>query len=274
MFEKKTVFVVGAGASKEFGMPTGDELRKNITSLISREAARSNAPDASEFRAVLMSTIGTGWESLQAPGIELASALPTFVSIDEALHYFSGNEAIVRIGKLAIAYILLKYERESKIKISAKTGRPSPRDCSDTWLAELLSMALSFAKRESVKSAFENIHFINFNYDRIIEQYLMAALSDIAGINSAEAASIATNLNMVRPYGDLGPLDIPNRGGIPFGYHPHQKGGLKNIAEGIRTYTEQTKDRVIRSHIEQLMGDAELVVFIGFGFHQQNVALL
>jgi hypothetical protein len=274
MFEKKTVFVVGAGASKEFGMPTGDDLRNEIAALISREAAQSNAPTASDFRSVLVQTIGPNWQTLQGPGIELSAALPSFVSIDEALHYFSSNDKIVSIGKLAIAYILLKYERESKIKVNRNTGKPSPHDCSKTWLAELFSMALSFAKRETVKDAFANVHFINFNYDRVIERYIGAALTDLAGINSDEAEAIATTLNMVRPYGDLGPLDIPNRKGIPFGYNPHQRGGLKTIADGIRTYTEQMKDGTVRSQIAKLMHDAGLVIFIGFGFHQQNVALL
>jgi hypothetical protein len=231
LFEKKTVFVIGAGASKEFDMPTGEDLRNDIMSLISRAAWQSSGSEVSRFREVLINS-APDWQNLQTPGIELAAALPTFVSIDEALHYFSSNANIIRIGKLALAYLLLKYERESKISISRNTGKAQPRNCATTWLAELLSMALSFAKRETVKDAFKNIHFINFNYDRIIEQYLCAALTDLAGINTPDAETIATNLNMIRPYGDLGPLDIPNRRGIPFGYNPHDRGGLERSRVG------------------------------------------
>jgi hypothetical protein len=108
VFEKKTVFVVGAGASKEFEMPTGEELRDDIVALISRQAWQSNSPEGSEFRAVLMNTVPEEFQILQSAGIELAAALPTFISIDEALHYFSSNENVVRIGKLTLAYLLLR----------------------------------------------------------------------------------------------------------------------------------------------------------------------
>ena len=242
MFQKKTVFVVGAGASKEFGMPTGDDLRNDIVELTSRTNAIANSGPLGNFRAVLMSSLGPEWTQLQTSGFELAAALPTFVSIDEALHYFSSDERIVRIGKIAVAYLLLKYERSSKIAITRDTGRPNPSNCSETWLAELFSMALSFAKRENVREAFENIHFINFNYDRVIEQYICAALAHLAGLSQEDAEQIAANLNMIRPYGDLGPLAFSRRQGVAFGFEPYAKGGLVQVAEGIRTYTEQMED--------------------------------
>jgi hypothetical protein len=206
MFQKKTAFVVGAGASKEFGMPTGHELRHDIAELLSRQSARSNGEQYSTFRATLMNTVGPGWNDYTGPGNELSAALPSFVSVDEALHYFASDEKIVRIGKLAIAFILLAYERSSKIAINRQTGRTNIKDCSETWLAELLSMALSFAQREKVRDAFSNLYFINFNYDRIIEQYVGNALSEIGRIPSSAAQKIASSLNIVRPYGNLGAL--------------------------------------------------------------------
>jgi hypothetical protein len=276
MFQKKTVFVVGAGASREFGMPTGDDLKGDIVNLLSQQSAVKNGEPYTEFRAVLMNAVGPEWHHLQAPGFGLAAALPSFVSIDEAIHYFGADDKAVRIGKLAIAFMLLKYERGSSAARSDRTGLADPSRCVETWLAELLSMALSFAKRETVKDAFANIYFINFNYDRVIEQYLYAALQSIAGLPQDEAAAIVANLNVIRPYGSLGPLPVRGREGIEFGFEPYQAGGkIQEIASGIRTYTEQMDDDPQARHrISQLMTEGELVIFIGFGFHQQNVALL
>ena len=276
MFQKKTVFVVGAGASAEFDMPTGDTLKNDIADLLSRKNANQNGDPHTTFRAVMMATLGkTERQAFSEPGFHLAAALPSFVSIDEALHYFSSDDKIVKIGKLATAYILLKYERGSTIAPASHSGRSDVSRCSHTWLAELFSMSLSFAKREAVKDAFENIHFINFNYDRVIETYIATALQTLGGLTAPSAEKIAATLNMVRAYGDLGPLPIADPRGIPFGFNPYDQGNrLEEIANRIRTYTEQEGDPSIRQKIGGLMREAELVVFVGFGFHQQNVALL
>jgi hypothetical protein len=48
MFKSKTVFVIGAGASKEAGLPTGEELKKSISTLFnvfSKGISADSIPD-------------------------------------------------------------------------------------------------------------------------------------------------------------------------------------------------------------------------------------
>jgi hypothetical protein len=49
---------------------------------------------------------------------------------------------------------------------------------------------------------------------------------------------------------------------------------LLEIAKSIRTFAEQHRDTDVETRIQNALDQATLVVFLGFGFHQQNLALL
>src|SRR5688500_6199515 len=78
---------------------------------------------------------------------------------DEALHYFSSDPAAVLVGKMAIAHEILAAERASSLAIK----NPRREDSSllspfvSTWIAEFLSMALSFRQRDEYQSLFSNV---------------------------------------------------------------------------------------------------------------------
>jgi len=48
---------------------------------------------------------------------------------------------------------------------------------------------------------------------------------------------------------------------------------LFRISEGIRTYTEQRQDTDVEQQIDEALSRAVLIIFIGFGFHRQNLAM-
>ncbi len=76
-----------------------------------------------------------------------------------------------------------------------------------------------------------------------------------------------------RPYGSLGPLEWQQRDGLVFG-GLHGRNDLQPIADRILTYTEQREHGDVRVQISEALTEAELIIFIGFGFHQQNMMLL
>jgi hypothetical protein len=276
MFLKKTVFVIGAGASVEFGMPSGEKLKGEVEELLGIKARNSNTDKFTYFRGTLINQFGSEWSELLEVGPELSEALPSFISIDEALHYFSANERIVRLGKLAIGHLILQAERKScSVSPDERTDRIDITRSVSTWLNEFLSIALSFARQSEISRLFENVSFVNFNYDRVLEQFLLAALIRRGRLSENTAQQVVMGLNVIRPYGSVGLLPWQDGGNIRFGYDPYPQGGLQKIADGIFTYAEQTDDRGgIRQQISKSMEPAELIVIIGFGFHQQNVALL
>jgi hypothetical protein len=62
---------------------------------------------------------------------------------------------------------------------------------------------------------------------------------------------------------------------IPFGdaiTNDHER--LFALAQNVRTFTEQNVPQELHQGIRSAIEAARLVVFLGFGFHQQNMTLL
>lgn len=139
-----------------------------------------------------------------------------------------------------------------------------------------MSIAISAHDRDDVAEIFQNVTFINFNYDRTIEQYLYWGLQQLAGVSREAAARAVSNLKIIRPYGSIGPLDIdpaPHRLPDSVSFGGGRGFDLYSIAENIRTFTEQIEDTSTSSSIDAALKAANVLIFLGFGFHQQNLAL-
>jgi hypothetical protein len=139
-------------------------------------------------------------------------------------------------------------------------------------------MLVSSLRREQTTDLFRNVTIVNFNYDRTIEHFLFSRLQTNFGLNREEAgkALSALDANMIRPYGSVGPLPWQHgQAGVPYGFllgPDHER--LFGLAENVRTYTEQNISDSLRSNVGNALQKARLVIFLGFGFHQQNMALL
>jgi hypothetical protein len=276
MFANPTVFVIGAGASAEYGLPLGSILKDRIASAV-RYRFKEDGPLQDGDETVL-NAIKRQFNSKKATldlyiaaGLELAASMPMHASIDEALHYWSDNPEAVQLGKLAIANEILEKERNSSLSENRETGRVDvPRD---GWLWSFLSMTLgSDLTREQADQAFTNVTLINFNYDRTVEQYLYWGLQQYGRVSAGVAAKAVDSLKQIRPYGSIGNLPWQENPGPPFG---GSEGGddLFSIAESIRTYTEQ-QHKGTEQKIDQALESARLVIFLGFGYHPQNMRLL
>jgi hypothetical protein len=278
MFSKPTVLIVGAGASAEYGLPVGETLKSQLAAdLRFRFEAPFNkqVSGSRDLYDLLQRRYPNNLNSQNTflkAGSELSDALPAFISIDEALHFFSDREEVVQIGKLAAAQIILRAEAASKL--TDKNGEANLSSLSETWLPTFLSMVLGSLTKGQIDGAFKNIAIVNFNYDRTIEHYLYWALQKIAGLKPGDAANALSTLRILRPYGSLGPLDweSPNDG-VKFGSNVHHE-KLFHIAGRIRTYTEQTIENDLAERLKSTISRASTVLFLGFGYHQQNMRLL
>jgi hypothetical protein len=185
------------------------------------------------------------------------------------MYQLSDNAEATTLGKLAIIHSILKAEKDSTIRLSRETGRPDDSAGRDGWVEQLFSMAIQGLKQSELHTAFDNLTFVNFNYDRCIEHYLFWSLQRI-GVQQGQAEEIVSKLKMIRPYGGLG-TSLPNvRAGIPYGADRWHN--LFDVVDRIRTYTESAL------HDSELLDSAllgaELILFLGFGFHPQNLGLL
>lgn len=271
MFRKNVVFVVGAGASYEYKLPLGAELKDRIAQAVKFffEAGAMVSGDPLLLQHIRdHARIDHNLvNQYTAAGNLLANAIPAFVSVDEALHFVSSNARAVEIGKAAILHEILQSERASSLSYDPSTGRVK---LASGWLDEMFSMAIAGTRSEDLNSTFDHVSFVNFNYDRVIEHYLYWALQERTSASPDQASSIINRLTMLRPYGSIGKY-APNSGEFGFGTLAHFNPFLRLGSLG--TYTEN-KPLHDAGSMETVLSQAHLVIFIGFGFHPANLDLL
>jgi hypothetical protein len=275
MFLQPIVFVVGAGASAEFDLPLGFQLKSSIKLALSFAKGAVGSGDRSMFE-MLGNRFGQEAAKYHEAAMELAARIDEFESIDEALHWFTTRPEIVLLGRGEIVRQILSAERRSKLFNAENPTLIRANRYDDTWLPYFLSMAMGSQTREQAAAMpFQNIIVVNFNYDRTIEHFLFSRLQTNFGLTDTEVKEAIASLNVIRPYGSVGPLPWQNGTAVPFGdviTTDHEK--LFTLAGNVRTYTEQHLSSDLQPQVRSAVESARLVVFLGFGFHQQNMALL
>lgn len=274
MFNQKIVFVIGAGASREYNFPLGSELKDRIARAVrfryqhGFQLVDGDTGLLNHIRRHVKNDQALTNEYTEAANL-LANAIPSFISVDEALHYVSAEPKAIEIGKITIVHQILKAERESTLAVDTRTGRLA--EVPDGWIGEMLSMAVAGVRRNDLASVFDSVTFINFNYDRAIEQYLFWALQKRTSATAAEAQTIVDGLNMIRPYGSIGKYSPNTNDAFAFGTTAYFDPFLR--LPDLGTYTDQKPKHDITA-MGNALTNARLIIFLGFGYHAPNVDLL
>lgn len=205
----------------------------------------------------------------------IEGAVPVAPSIDNFLDAHKRDERLLFCGKLGIVSSILEAERKSKL--FAEEFSPAGDDLgrlNGTWYTAFMKMLVERIDLDGIESVFDNVSFITFNYDRCIQKFLHVALQKYYGIDSGRAAGLISKLEIIHPYGSIGRL--PFEGGpsaVSYGATLDED-SLIEAAGRIRTFTEQIEDLHFLDAIHQSVSGAETLVFLGFGFHPQNMELL
>lgn len=276
MFRDKTVIVVGAGASLDAGFPVGSKLRRDISDLTRfRFEHIGEVQGNRDFWYSLCRLDGLSQRRQQA-SIALAKisdGIGFVSSVDNFLELHSDDADIQTTAKAAIAWILLDRERKSNLYRDIHEREPlQAKSLDSTWYQVLAEILFERTGRGKIEVAFNAVTFIAFNYDRAIEWFVYQALQAVFALPPSEASALANQLQVLHPYGDLGPCPWLGGGnGVPFGASPSE---FVHVAvPRIRTFTEQKKDTSLE-RIRVAVSEAERIVFLGFGFHPQNLEVL
>jgi hypothetical protein len=275
MFKSKTCFVIGAGASHELDLPIGNGLTADIAKLINIEADYGfplKKGDPQIYQILQMLHRKPEWKDSKflLSGRELAEAMELAPSIDTFLQTHRDNAEYRILGKLGIAQAILKAER--KCKLHASNGGPVRyRDIANTWYVSLAQHLFSGIPADSPASAFDNVSFIVFNYDRCLEVFLIRAVSVYFRIPQSEAQKIVSNVAILHPYGSIGPLDDFGPESAVFG---DNEADLVAVTQRILTFSESVQDDDLVQNTKRLIRESETLVFLGFAFHEQNMDLL
>lgn len=266
----KHVFIVGAGASADFGLPVGKQLAAIIRSRIVEDFARG---DQRGLSAEISRHVELGDEMYTAAD-RLAAALVLDRTIDQTLHVMRNVPRLVELGKFCIAYVIAQSERSSSLfALDSKTTDISALlTLRESWLHKLFDKIAGDEdySPDSIGRTFSNIAFITFNYDRCIEQYLFHALTKIVGWSESDARDALGSLSIEHVFGSLG--TIHHLGGDSQFGSPRQN--AFHTSEGIVTYREEYRDIARLAKIRGIVASAKSVTWLGFGFAPENMELL
>ncbi|MCA3697744.1 hypothetical protein [Aquidulcibacter sp.] len=277
MLSKPTTFILGAGASVDFGFPTGATLQSQVAQCLAvddrRQFRDSVITDAIEYHNNKTQRPNDAGYYINAAK-RIVEGMPIAGSIDNFLHTHSTDQYIVALGKLAIARLILKSERDLKVSTDSTVGDVSTllttQNYSDSWYSPFIRMLTTGTQSDQPADLFKNVRFVVFNYDRCLEHVLLLALQGNFGLRLDAAHEVLSGIEIIHPYGSLGSINSKATEYVPFGA---DRIDLFSISQGIQTFTESVNASTVE-RAKQSVATADRLVFMGFGFLPQNMDLL
>jgi hypothetical protein len=283
MIKLDTTFVVGAGASVDYGFPLGEQLTKQIAEALNFKGGSSNSQAKELIRNAIMvgcqrPDVQRDFRQLFGQARALQAALTTASSIDAFLENHPDTPDFELLGKIAIAACLAVAEHGSDLRSRHPGETIDLARVENSWLARLFKTVIApGVPRASVERIFDHVSFIVFNYDRCIEHYFEHAIASHFMLDLPTAATIVQkHLRIVHPYGDLAALhgdDASVIFGHEFRPETHAAGDtIYAMSRRLLTFTESKKAQ--GAEAKDMIRKAQRLVFLGFGFGEQNVDLL
>jgi hypothetical protein len=278
MLRVPTVFVIGAGAGVDVGMPLGDQLSQIIGKKlrITFEVDRQTGGDPL-IREAIRKYAATNKQNANlyhTAAFSVAAGIAYSRSIDSYLHAHKDNGPLQVCGKLAIAQTILEHEKGSALAVQKRHEFRNATKVNETWLRDFMyGLQERIVVNENLGDIFKHLTIVNFNYDRCVEHFLFHAIQAWSLKNEQEVAELMKGLNIYHPYGSVGDLPWQSGEGIEFGAEADEVGLLKSSSR-IRTFNEEVEDKTKIEEIRNAISTANRVIFLGFHFHQQNMDLI
>jgi hypothetical protein len=282
---KRTVFVLGAGASCPYGYPSGAELRK----LICFEEGFWNS-----YTEYLRSNKSV--ESIKGDRTREVNQFRNVfnnANIKSIDVFMAANPKLAPIGKYIIAFEVFRSEQQSCFGEEAKRRQERLEDLSQSpdkkrylwgiacfqggdWYFYLYNRLIEGLVGKDALPDFsdDKISFITFNYDRSLEHFLYESLSNsFTEVLETEVIKRLKKLKILHVYGQVAPLKWQDsEQGID--YRPEiNEPLLQKAATNIKTIYEQKESSVLND-AQKLLAQAEKIFFLGFGYAQENLDVL
>lgn len=268
----KTLFVVGAGASSDFGLPVGSALQSQIAAFLKPDRSAEDFGRDIEFAVSELARRGLGYNDLFSTLEWMSQTLPLARSIDSFLETQSQDgDAISFLGKYAIATLIAKGEAGSKLHIANKNHKPDFQRLSRSWLGQLWPLINKGGAARVDEKGLSKFAFLTFNYDRCIEKFLYHAFHHFYRLPSPQAIDFVDSVSIHHVFGSLGD-GLRANGGLPFGYVDLVEQRLVS-ARNIKTYSEQLQEHDLNK-IRRMFEWSDRIIFIGFSFSPINTNML
>jgi hypothetical protein len=276
MIKHSTLFITGAGASIPYGMPSGTNLVHYIIKSLEpdykfqyKKFSLGDVPENEEYI-----TIEQQWNDYDLyrklnfdEGIinNFRTALSNsgLYSIDA---FLERSIKFIEIGKTAIANVLLKFENKERLKGNDRN-----------WIKYLWNnMNPTYDDFDA-----NEISFITFNYDRVIEYCLALYSSNSFGKGDAKWLNKLDKIPVIHIHGKLGIVPwakIVTEAPVEFGFDPNNfEDHFKKVQKArqyLKIINENPKDDQDIIISKELIKNAKAIIFLGFGYHENNMAKL
>jgi hypothetical protein len=285
VIDKKTVFVLGAGASCPYGYPTGSELRKLICfeggflgSYIDYLRDNKSVQNTKEDRRREVNQFRKFFKDANIKSIDV---------------FMANNPKLALIGKYIIAYEIFISERNSCFGEEAKRKQEQLEDlrkdpdkksylwkiaCFEggDWYFYLYNRLIEGLVGKDALPDFSDskLAFITFNYDRSLEHFLYESLrNSFTEVSENDVVKSLKKLKILHVYGQVASLKWQNPDDY-VDYKPQTDEPLLQLAaKNIRTiYEEKQNPELIEA--QNLLKQAEQIFFLGFGYAPENMEVL
>ncbi len=248
MIRNPTVLILGAGASTTYGFPLGGQLVDLILGLL--QGSTSPLLKALIRLEVPQGDIETFRDDLDGSGLR---------SIDLFLEDLKPDDVYVKIGKVAIAYLILSCEKREMLVRPKKTG--------DHWYEYVWNLMRPGSSPENLNQ--NGLRIVTFNYERSFEYYFASVIKHSFRLDDwGEAWSLfESSVPVIHLHGHVGESEH-------FGAHSkglsdavvHQAArSIRIVHDPVATDDPQFKQA------RDLISNASCVAFIGFGYHPTNL---
>lgn len=282
----ETVFVIGAGASAEVGLPTGEKLKELISDSLDIEydivgkVSRGSKSIGESIKEMCNESENSDLYQKEVDEYmiifkKIRNFLHLSPSIDNFIDSHRENKRFSLCGKLAILQNILESERQSKLFFdNRKTSGLSYEVIKSTWYEKYFHLITEGSDKNEAREKILKSSFIIFNYDRCFEHFMYNALKDFYALSDDEAVELMEAMNIIHPYGDVGELPYSRNGDtVRFGADINNPKILLSLSARIKTFTEGVDEEKIIEHISNMIHNAQKIIFLGFAFHPINMSL-
>jgi hypothetical protein len=283
MFKKKTVFILGAGASWHYGYPTGEELVRMVRTKAEYIVQQYLKPNDKRM-------VPIDWGSTHPRNFKEPDFRP-FLNTSELIQrkieqanplviddFLGRNDDVADVGKLLIAAVLFDCQKIPVIrsgKIDENTGNDTGKG---DWIRYIVQQLTVDCKTPS-ELLNNEVTFVTFNYDLSLEVRLHKALKNYHWFaKDGFSDRFFTTDRFLHVYGQLYGFD-PAHPGAPKNFYNNTEFPLANeidrahdAAQNIRTISPYEK--AAAPEIVKVIAEAEYLYFLGYGFDHRNNKLL
>ena len=247
MIKKKILFITGAGASVDFGLPIGQGLIDEILNV--------------EWKTLYSDNFGIKIERYELTEFQKKLRLSNTPSIDI---FIANNPEYVELSKALIAKIIGEKEKQAFGQLFQ-----------DKWLRYIWHKMVDGCRsfNEFKKN---NACFLTFNYDRILETFFVNSIANFFNITTENEfyKEIFGIVPIIHVFGKVGNLPTEHQSMSrdlkdTLGTYP----SWKDVGQELKTIYE-TQTSKLYNTIKEVTDEAAEIYFIGFGYNTFNLRLL